>query len=97
MCLGNFWPDLKSLVQAFVIDFEVAVLGDFLSWESRIFLRNLPFYTSYRLSGGIKHHVYCLQPQTRSTDIFVESFPDAQTFNLYLLSPPTINDCELAS
>ena len=31
MCLGNFWLDLKSLVQAFVIDFEVTFLGDFVS------------------------------------------------------------------
>ena len=32
MCAsGNFWRDLKISVQAFVIDFEVTFLGDFVS------------------------------------------------------------------
>lgn len=39
MCLGNFWPDLKSLVQAFVIDLEVTFLGDFVSWSLEYFLK----------------------------------------------------------
>ena len=93
MCLGNFWPDLKISVKAFVIDFEVTFLGDFVSWSLEYF-KKFTFLYLLQTSGGIKHHAHCLQPQTRSSDIVVESFPDAQTFNLYLLSPPIINDFE---